>query len=100
MKCPRCYTELKPTDHQGVEIDRCSECCGIWLDHGELQKIVSLTSATVLELAKTMAEKIVDPEGGPGKITIAYVRKSDDEDQIRHQAQPVASGSRNSAIRR
>jgi len=39
MKCPRCAgIELKLADRQGVEIDYCPECRGIWLDRGELDK--------------------------------------------------------------
>jgi Zn-finger nucleic acid-binding protein len=41
MKCPVCITaELKMTDRQGVEIDYCPDCRGIWLDRGELDKII------------------------------------------------------------
>ncbi len=41
MKCPRCAgVELKLADRQGVEIDYCPECRGIWLDRGELDKIL------------------------------------------------------------
>jgi len=41
MKCPICITvELKMTDRQGVEIDYCPDCRGIWLDRGELDKII------------------------------------------------------------
>lgn len=41
MKCPVCTgIDLKMTDRQGVEIDYCPECRGIWLDRGELDKII------------------------------------------------------------
>lgn len=41
MKCPVCITaELKMTDRQGVEMDYCPDCRGIWLDRGELDKII------------------------------------------------------------
>ncbi len=41
MKCPRCAgVELKLAERQGVEIDYCPECRGIWLDRGELDKII------------------------------------------------------------
>ena len=41
MKCPVCTNiELKMTDRQGVEIDYCPDCRGIWLDRGELDKII------------------------------------------------------------
>ena len=40
MKCPVCNVELLMTDKQGVEIDYCPTCRGIWLDRGELDKII------------------------------------------------------------
>lgn len=41
MKCPVCPTsELLMTDRQGVEIDYCPQCRGVWLDRGELDKII------------------------------------------------------------
>lgn len=46
MKCPVCNTELKMTDRQGVEIDYCPNCRGVWLDRGELDKIIE-RSATI-----------------------------------------------------
>ena len=41
MKCPNCpETTLVMTDRQGVEIDYCPACRGIWLDRGELDKLL------------------------------------------------------------
>ena len=41
MKCPACPdTSLLMTDRQGVEIDYCPACRGIWLDRGELDKLL------------------------------------------------------------
>ena len=40
MKCPSCNETLLITDKQGVEIDYCPQCRGIWLDRGELEKII------------------------------------------------------------
>ena len=41
MKCPHCPdTTLVMTDRQGVEIDYCPVCRGIWLDRGELDKLL------------------------------------------------------------
>ena len=44
MKCPVCEIEMRITDHDGVEIDYCAQCRGVWLDRGELEKIVARTS--------------------------------------------------------
>lgn len=40
MKCPNCDETLLMTERQGVEIDYCPKCRGIWLDKGELDKII------------------------------------------------------------
>lgn len=41
MKCPICtQVDLVMTDRQGVEIDYCPQCRGVWLDRGELDKIL------------------------------------------------------------
>jgi Zn-finger nucleic acid-binding protein len=45
MKCPRCIDkELLMSERQGVEIDYCPECRGVWLDRGELDKIIEKTN--------------------------------------------------------
>lgn len=46
MKCPVCTTvNLVMSDRQGVEIDYCPECRGVWLDRGELDKIIERSAA-------------------------------------------------------
>lgn len=46
MKCPVCTTtDLLMSERQGVEIDYCPQCRGIWLDRGELDKIIERYSA-------------------------------------------------------
>lgn len=40
MKCPSCNVSLVMTDRSGIEIDYCPECRGVWLDRGELDKII------------------------------------------------------------
>ncbi len=40
MKCPACQVDLKMAERQGVEIDYCPQCRGVWLDRGELDKII------------------------------------------------------------
>ena len=45
MKCPNCSETLVMADKQGVEIDYCPNCRGVWLDKGELDKIVERSTA-------------------------------------------------------
>ena len=40
MPCPVCKVPLVMSDRQGVEIDYCPQCRGVWLDRGELDKII------------------------------------------------------------
>lgn len=38
--CPRCQNQLLPRVRNGVDVDYCSGCGGVWLDRGELEKII------------------------------------------------------------
>lgn len=40
MNCPNCHVNLLISDRQGIEIDFCPQCRGVWLDRGELDKII------------------------------------------------------------
>lgn len=44
MNCPVCAVELTMSERSGVEIDYCPKCRGVWLDRGELDKIVERSS--------------------------------------------------------
>jgi uncharacterized protein len=45
MPCPVCKIPLTMSERQGVEIDYCPQCRGIWLDRGELDKILERSAA-------------------------------------------------------
>jgi uncharacterized protein len=66
MQCPVDSTELLMAERNGVEIDYCPKCRGVWLDRGELDKII---------------EK-VEPEGGDKRSGRDY--EDDREDEERH----------------
>ena len=38
--CPVCTTEMLVAHRQGIEIDHCPRCRGVWLDRGELEKLI------------------------------------------------------------
>lgn len=40
MLCPACRVPLSMSERQGVEIDFCPQCRGVWLDRGELDKLI------------------------------------------------------------
>ena len=45
MNCPICNIALQKTERQGIEIDYCPQCRGVWLDRGELDKIIERSSS-------------------------------------------------------
>jgi uncharacterized protein len=45
MKCPVDQRELVMSERQGIEIDYCPQCRGVWLDRGELDKIIERSAA-------------------------------------------------------
>jgi uncharacterized protein len=40
VNCPNDGTRLEMSERSGIEIDYCPECRGVWLDRGELDKII------------------------------------------------------------
>ena len=48
MKCPMCHQpDLVMTSREGIEIDYCPQCRGVWLDRGELDKIIERSAVEV-----------------------------------------------------
>ncbi len=45
LLCPACRVDLVMSERQGVEIDYCPQCRGVWLDRGELDKILERSAA-------------------------------------------------------
>lgn len=40
MTCPKCHAKMRQFERNGVTIDQCSECRGIFLDRGELEHLI------------------------------------------------------------
>ena len=51
MQCPVCQVSLAMSDRQGIEIDYCPQCRGVWLDRGELDKIIERSAPQAAEPA-------------------------------------------------
>jgi Zn-finger nucleic acid-binding protein len=78
LPCPVCNVELRPTDRNGIEIDFCPQCRGVWLDRGELDKI--------MERSATMYRTEYRPDRRPDY--------DDDDDDDRRYRQPYPQGHR------
>ena len=57
MKCPACPdSNLLMTDRQGVEIDYCPACRGVWLDRGELDKLLDRAAVAAAPAPERVAQ--------------------------------------------
>jgi hypothetical protein len=56
MSCPVDGAMLVMSDRQGIEIDYCPICRGVWLDRGELDKIIERTGTIAPKAQAAMAE--------------------------------------------
>ena len=45
LVCPACRVDLVMSERQGIEIDYCPKCRGVWLDRGELDKIIERSAS-------------------------------------------------------
>lgn len=47
MRCPKDDTDLVEVERQGIEIDYCPTCKGVWLDRRELDELINRSTANV-----------------------------------------------------
>ena len=57
MKCPLDDSDLVMSERQGIEIDYCPKCRGVWLDRGELDKIIERSGAEEAPRASRSEER-------------------------------------------
>ncbi len=74
MKCPVCQEDLVMSDRQGIEIDYCRKCRGVWLDRGELDKIIERSGQDMARAAPAR-----EPE------RTQYHRRDHDDDDYKHK---------------
>ena len=59
MKCPTCTTtDLLMTERLSIEIDYCPQCRGVWLDRGELDKIIERSTR---DMAPAAMQQVATP---------------------------------------
>jgi len=64
MKCPVCVeVPLIMTERQGVEIDYCPQCRGVWLDRGELDKIIERSQRDPAYVSSQQGSSSHSPRG-------------------------------------
>lgn len=76
MKCPHCAeATLVMSERQGVEIDYCPQCRGIWLDRGELDKLLD-RAATMSPAPAQAPARPAAPAGRPDFVDSDFNRGS------------------------
>lgn len=66
MPCPVCKIDLLMSERQGVEIDYCPKCRGVWLDRGELDKIIELSDRPQASGSQLRPNPVPQPQLAPG----------------------------------
>jgi uncharacterized protein len=75
MKCPVCPdSTLAMSNREGIEIDYCPQCRGVWLDRGELDKLIERSSADSVPSMQSEAMR------RPAEPRYAEPRYGDDDD--------------------
>lgn len=65
MKCPVCNeVNLLMSERQGIEIDYCPQCRGVWLDRGELDKLIERSVAELPSRSTAPAANVSYPPQG------------------------------------
>lgn len=98
MNCPRCEsTVLEEKDREGILVDGCPKCRGVWLDRGELEKLIQRSLA---EIERAEGTPLPDRRGGerpdqrlrgerrPDDRRYDERRRDDDDDDDRHEHHP------------
>lgn len=76
MLCPTCVSErLVMSERSGIEIDYCPQCRGVWLDRGELDKLIERSATQSVAPAPMSPQPSSAPPPPP-----VYRRKDDDDD--------------------
>lgn len=77
MKCPSCEDSvLMMTERSGIEIDYCPKCRGVWLDRGELDKLIEKSQGTIPSSSQPISHPHPVPPGA---------RRYDSDDLYPHE---------------
>jgi len=100
MRCPIDGETLLITDRQGIEIDYCPRCRGVWLDRGELDKVIERSGTVAGPDPVPVAARgrdDVPAQSGERRASDPYGRRDDrhdDDDDDRHPSRPGEHGKR------
>lgn len=80
MKCPVDQTVLVIADRQGVEIDYCPACRGVWLDRNELDELIRRSQQYVAQPPASPQSQVYGPQQSYGPSQAPAPRRDYDDD--------------------
>ena len=60
MLCPKCRNEMEKVTHEGIEVDRCTYCGGLWFDFLEHKTLSMMPWSDMIDLGKPEVGRIFD----------------------------------------
>ena len=63
LLCPKCRHGMEQASHEGITIDRCTHCQGLWFDGDEAQRLKNLPGAEVLDIGNAKEGRKYDDQG-------------------------------------
>lgn len=60
MRCPKCRADMEQIEQQGIEVDRCTICNGIWFDAGEVEQLKNKKVASAIDTGDIKTGKLSD----------------------------------------
>ena len=52
IRCPKCRSDMDQVTHEGIEVDRCRLCKGIWFDAGEIEALTDKQAAAAIDIGE------------------------------------------------
>ena len=49
MICPKCQGDMQPVNYEGIEVDRCANCGGVWFDFSEIEQLKQLQGSESID---------------------------------------------------
>ena len=85
LTCPKCHGDMRSYERSGVHVDQCAECRGIFLDRGELERLIDAENSWADSVAAPAAPPPAAPPSQPGyAMPPSYDPRDDDRRDRRY----------------
>jgi hypothetical protein len=97
--CPKCRGEMHSYERKGVTVEQCSDCRGLFLDRGELERLAA-AEAQWFDRPQAAGPAQAHPAPSPGQVVTHRYKKydDDDDDDDRHRYGGGYKGKRKSFL--